>query len=155
MSRRLDRAEWFALRAQFIAECARLRLPPLTTLGRLIGVSRQRAHSLLKRDEPGRSAIAPVRRWLEMARHVKPKPTKAEIQADQRAERERRRISIEDRERLLATVADMTSAWGAKTAAAREMGISKMTLSNYLGGRAYLGPVAYDRLTRWVERHSQ
>lgn len=153
MSRpRLDRTEWFALRAQFIAECERLHLPPATTLSRLLGVSRQRGHMLLTRDESGPSAIAPTRRWLEMARHVKPK-LKVEPPAEQRDERPT--ISRENRERLVATVVEMTSGWGAKTAAAREMGIAAPTLSQYLSGRAYVGPVAYARLARWVEQHQQ
>lgn len=153
LNQRQDRTEWFALREMFVAEARRLWLPPQTTLAGILGVSRERGRQLLTMDAAGTKAIAPVRRWLEMARHVKPKPdvreAKKAAKAAKRAELEAVRAARGD---LIRTVAEMTTAHGSRTKAAREMGISPQHLNHHLSGYC-IGPKTYAAMSAWVERN--
>lgn len=140
--------DWPDLKARYIAECGRLGLRPQKTLAHEMGVSRQRAERIMNYATAPKRAADVVRRLLDVMRLCKRKPSA----------RERRDAACrKDRElagHLIATVDQMTRAYGQRGQAAREMGMPNSTLSAIISGRAPCGPIQRDRLAAWVERHS-
>jgi hypothetical protein len=146
---------WPDLKERFIAECRRLRLPPQVTLAKEMGVTRQRAEHVLKFSQSPRRATQTVERFLERVRTVKPKPSPREIAASLREKRLKEAVAQRaEIDKIVRTFVEMTSHYGARYSAARDLGMSHPSVYSIASGKTRAGPIVAARLAAWVESHS-
>jgi hypothetical protein len=152
--RRRDEARWASVKAAYLAECERMRLPEQTTLANEAGFTRERARQILCSTRAPEHAVAAAERLTARFALCKPKPTKTQqmkvqaeiargVPAAQRAE-----IS-----KVVETITEMTSAYGTRGRAAADMGMHAAMLSMICRGKKRVGPEVAARLAAWVERH--